>query len=844
MSVSVTPPGYTAAAASAAAALVSETAAASSAATAAAAAAKIGSGKNLFDVDASYGPDTLWASGTVSSVAGYYASAKIPVTPGATYAMNCPRNYLYFDSGGTYVGGSLVSTPAQTPVSVTIPGSGVGFLAFSVSTANVTRAQLELGSASTWRETFGARVGDLLAAGCDVESFVEGAHRIGVRVWRSGNSYVARFGFDATQDVLIPFETYASSEFQLRFTNPVVGSIYLLPRESGDTAAWPVLDSGVVTQVHSPSDDNAPFGSWGGHVGGNHGWACGYTITAASHGKTTADLGSVWSDGVRQFTLLKITSVNQVMVAGHYTVDGSGVVAGVEAAPTATLTHVSGATHTTSIPISGGVSSGQIHPSSYGHVQSVLVDGRPVPDGGVAQGLVLTATSEYTIASYKDLIDTQRANVGTDVLANMSMVDPYATVTESWRMDYSGLILVSQCITAVETIRSGLGVSQMAALKIPSGGVAKQMMAGVGTIDGNDYGGLVDLASVVTDANVTTATNPAWPATRMIQVVYDSGAQPVYGFTMGYLPVRDGEPPSRIALCDGGNQWQIRASSKKNYPHVAQEVLLQPGEYLNGVMWRKYLPPSEVLHLHIDDGVNQWATIDRPTTSTGDRLYAPGVMGTLNQVGPATVRARTATTPTGITYTAPSVPAYGMWRLDPPRMGVPPMGDYGVGRMYHMPRTSSSSLSMAGLFNTLMLSPLMFPSTIRVDRVVFTVDGAGSGSLRLGLYAHDPRTGYPAIMGPLQDWGAGSVATPGDVVLTVDGWVPGGLSWLGWVWQGTSTTPPTIVGADGAAPMVGSGVSANGAAGWTVTGVSGGLGAVTIGATHSLSMPSVSWRMA
>lgn len=90
-------------------------------------------------------------------------------------------------------------------------------------------------------------------------------------------------------------------------------------------------------------DDIAPIYVRSMYIGGNHGDP-GFIKCVCTHDKTAADIGSVWTDGTYQYTIVIVE--NGYIVIGN--VDGGKVVyrSGISS-----LTHVSGGTHTDSITV-------------------------------------------------------------------------------------------------------------------------------------------------------------------------------------------------------------------------------------------------------------------------------------------------------------------------------------------------------------------------------------------------------------------------------------------------------------------------------------------------------------
>ncbi|MEU1240047.1 hypothetical protein ABZ388_06780 [Micromonospora parva] len=816
-----------------------------------------GYGKNLFDYTTAYGPGKFWngASGTPIDLAGWYASRPIPVTVGQPYSLTNARNYLWLTSGMVPTG-PYGNNPTEGPVTATAP-AGAAFLAFNVATAKLTTAQVEAGSAVTAFEPFGVVVDRQLAAGrylADAAANVTALQRMpGVAVYRSGDTLLVRSAFDASRDILMPVHLVHGAEAQVNLTNTAMPLVRSVAASASDDLVWPTPSTG--TPIHDASDDSAPINAQWAYIGANHGWTAGWTITAAGHGKTTADVGSQWSDGTRTYTLLAVLSASQLLVGGPYSVS-SGVVTGSVGAPSATLTHVSGATNTASVPITGGVANAQIHPSTHSHSVTVALDGRPLPDGKAA-GQVLTISESYLIASYKGMVDWAQANVGTPVLANLASVPAFARVSNTYRFT-AAQVVVAQKVTAVEKFVINMGVTQAFPLTLPSGGTRRQFMPGVGTVNGVNWSTYADLATVSTQADIGSAgwLSPLVPSASMTQWAYDSAGTAQYGLAMGYLPVADGHPSQRVKNA-AAKAWFIASSTKKNYPQLAWGRTLLPGESLSGTAYRRYLaPPFGPTELVVSDGTDTWAIIERTDTVTDARMAAPELLGRrLVPVGPTTVTAAARVTGDGVAYSVPSGPGGGVFQaaVDAARVETIPGSTGQVGSYFLAQQGPASTQALAGgNFQILYLWPIFLPEATPVDRAAIEVTTLGTGVVRHGVYANDPATGQPVATAPLADFGTVDVTTLGvkESTLSPAVMLPAGWHWYGQVWQGTNTTPPAFRVTNAAAstgPLnIGTSSALMSAARYChfTSGVSGALGALTLGAMQQLLPPRLAYRRA
>lgn len=648
--------------------------AAASAASAAAGGARITPGKNLFDLAAAT-QNAYWnnqASGQPYPVSGWVASAKIPVTVGTTYTVTKCRHCEAFDSTGAPTTALAYHDDSSFGVyTFTVP-AGVASVGIDTITAYENLMQLEVGSSSTSYQPYGTIVQNLLSNGALLDPQISAltaatntqTQRNGVTVYRSGTKMLVRSQWNSTLDICIPVDlawtdggfTTGSSSVGLA-NSPSFLQVGYCNQNTLDGNLWPAPASGVFTPIQGAGDDNCPINVGWSYVGANHGWDGGSQVTMTGHGKTTADLGSTYSDGSRTYTLLKIIGANTLLFGNPYTV-ASGIVTGGTTVPAATLTHVSGGTNTANVTITGGVSLQEIHPAIFGNVTTVTLDGRPVIDGLISQGADLAITETFQIVSYKALIDWAQANVGTDPLANISSMLVMAQVSNTYHLTAGGVVTVGQTVTRVgEDFTLNMGVTQAMQINVPSGGSVQQYMPGIGTAGSYNFSTYATVTSPASQTNIALAQQLVTtdPATRMTQWAYTSGAAKAYGMMLGLLPVMDGKHATRRTNGTDGRSWFMSATLGKNYPQLCWgKAMVGAGTSISGVGFRKYLPPDAPIEQVVPWGGRNWVFIDTPAANTTPQIArVPTVSGrSLATVGTSTVTAvKTFVSPEGVTYT-------------------------------------------------------------------------------------------------------------------------------------------------------------------------------------------------
>lgn len=811
---------------------------------------------NLFDPATATAGQFWNGSTTTIPLAGWNASIKYPMTNGVSYTITNARNVQVWNAAGT-ASVNYINNVTEAPVTV-VGSSTQGYVSWNVSDAKLYTSRLDAPT-STDFEPYGIVISNQLVGGKLLSESVANIDALAklpaISVFRSGQKMLVRARFDSTRDIVIPLHTANGAASMFQLANSSLSSVSLVTSTALDSAVWPTVASGLA--IHGTGDDNCPINVGWSYVGGNHGYSVGSLVTLNAHGKTTADLGSQWSDGTRTYTLLQIPSANTLLFGGQYTV-ASGIVTGNGTAPAATLTHVSGATNTSSVSIAGGVlAAQQIYPSSFDQTVTVELDGKPVPDGKTS-GQVLLVTETYSVASYKGLIDTAQANVGTPVSTIMSSVPALCRVSNTYRFMPGGLLVVAQRVTAIEKFNLSMGVTQAYGLITSPGGTLKQFMAGVGTVNGLNFNTLADLSGMTnTIISAAAGVNPNYPAATAQQWAYDSSGNPQYGIALGILPIGDGLPAMRAKNAPA-EAWFISASTKKNYPQLVFGKTLNIADSVSGTAFRKYLaPPDTAVEFTVNDGTNDWVIVERTNVNNDGRFAAPTLLGRrLSLALPGNIVAADRVTGEGIAYVAPAAAGYGIWRavVEPVRVETIPGATSTPGNWFMVIQSPATTLTLTGSFQILYLFPQYIPESVPVDDVAIEVVTVGTGVLRHGVYANDPATGQPILgVAPIIDYGAVDVTTTGvkETVLASRVFLPAGWHWYAVCWQGTNTTAPGIRANTTGAGMSGpfnigtsSALMNAGRFGFSNTGVAGAFGALATMGQHQLQIPRVAYRRA
>jgi hypothetical protein len=156
-------------------------------------------------------------------------------------------------------------------------------------------------------------------------------------VFKADNKFSVRTSFDDTTDIYNLWE-YPRTD----------GNLGLNLIDTATCVKNTQYNKITGTSFKPSGDDIAPLYLNGSYVGANHGYYDVNVLTATGHGKTTADIGSVWNIDNKKFIILDVVDANTLKIFSDYTgtqtspTNYLGVTSGV-------LTHVSGATNTSNI---------------------------------------------------------------------------------------------------------------------------------------------------------------------------------------------------------------------------------------------------------------------------------------------------------------------------------------------------------------------------------------------------------------------------------------------------------------------------------------------------------------
>ena len=549
---------------------------------------EVSTAKNLYNpADATEG--VFLAKDSTVPFATYTTSGFIPVEPGQTYTISSVRSYNWYNDQKVSVNNDTnLGTAKQA--TITAP-SYAKFLRFATLTDATSQLQVERGSEATEWEPFGVRIKGLLLP----------------EMPRSTRPVRASLA----EDGALAVESYLGDRL-LVIKGDLNGSA---------NGAFNFLSTTIDGQVfHQPTDDVTPIRAMQTTVGANHGWTATATATNPD-GKTDADAGSRWTDGVNEYAMLGVQD-GKILLGIKPTprLDGTTYSA-LWVAPTADLTHVAGATKTAPIP-SAGVATVQLYPSVRDVSVTADMDGAPLVAGAPLDGDTLTVREYYWIIDYADLYDRITASPGTPHAA----ITPnrLATLRIAYQFTGEGRCLVTTSMTANRKMELGAcGFVQSGAMA-RAGYSLWRRLPGVEPMNGYDLAAGADITNwtVSQVVNTSNLTDPTVPPQFTVDTLRDGGGGILVGFALGYVPDQGDGSTTRRLTAAPNRLWDLR-STRKNYPNAINSEVIESGESLSVSAFRAYLSPEEVGGFSVTDGRGSVAVM---ADSTGF-ADVPGLAG-------------------------------------------------------------------------------------------------------------------------------------------------------------------------------------------------------------------------
>lgn len=450
------------------------------------------------------------------------------------------------------------------------------------------------------------------------------------------NSIFIRTKWDQTYDLVRhiiigePATLDRNSGIDFRAARLVLGSVELC-RTPG---AWALGFNVAGLTLTNVPDDMPPVLINGVFLAGNHGFPARNITCSAAHLKTTADIGSLWSDGAgRQWVLQSIDSPTRLTFLPFTNLsvaaDPIGMWLYYGGVMTTPISHVSGATHTSTMAIIADVAQ-QVHNAKAVTFTEVYADnvfiGGGTPQNGLRQGVSegificdsVQLTEKYSVKTLPQLIAWMRTHIG-----NPSTIDPAVEdqffVSLSYNAVPSGMWNFTYDLYVQRTFHLNyFGAQQWGAMSIIGAGEA--LIQGIidsdTSVPASD--GLTPLdfktgADVSANGKFYFSDSLNWrdatkPPMAYWSMVRTSGVNKA-GFAFGYSDLKGvTKPATRLSFLtstvDGTKVAMQLSSAEKQYPYAVFDRDVTQGEYFQVCGWfGHYYTVNDLVNVVYEEGV-------------------------------------------------------------------------------------------------------------------------------------------------------------------------------------------------------------------------------------------------
>ncbi|WP_297924662.1 hypothetical protein, partial [uncultured Agitococcus sp.] len=529
--------------------------------------------KNLFNtatVRAGYYLNSV--TGAVNGATGWGMSAFIPVTAGQQYTISGTRGrsgLAFFTSasdGALIVGSYNGSTTLPLTVTAPVTATHMVINLYSAASPTYSQIQVEAGATATdYTSEYGSK--KLLQKPKitpEIREMFDGAKLV-LDNTSTTPSYIQTKLSGSTSDVLKVF----IKPFLTR--NLSTSEVFNFSEEKLNDVRF--KDSG---------DDIAPYRVFTGTIGANHGY--GKTkCTVTGHTKTSADIGSVWTDGTNQWVIVDVVT-GFIYVAGRTTANNL---------TTGTLTHVSGATNTTSFSPSAFVSE-QWYPVIKNRRLTCSVDNQQLAtlNGTFYYSDNVTFNESYEIMNRSSIVEWLITQVGLSPTPAQYDGTSDLSVSMSYVFDVDGNCTIYQDFLALNNVTNFQDIMFLQAIKFTAGvsGAVRYYIPKSLTFTHEsvtyDFSTLRDMTgfSVSTRINMTSARCEATGQLCDRMLMMDDSVVGAFGF----LPIQSAD--QSVRRTNASNKAMQISEAAKLYMSCIDglKTTLTAGDYFSAVAYRNF----------------------------------------------------------------------------------------------------------------------------------------------------------------------------------------------------------------------------------------------------------------
>ncbi|WIL68916.1 hypothetical protein [Staphylococcus cohnii] len=555
-------------------------------------------GKNIFNKDKALIGKLLNNNNTMVDSPTYDVSQEFVLAKGEQITVSKLRNYNFINSATNEV---TADTTTRTNFTFTAPANGI--FKFTFFHVDLENTQVEYGNVATEYEPYFKKLADDISTGT-----LSVDNSVNYNVIKSGDSYNLKTALNG-------------KELEIRMTQK--GS-----KNDSFNFDRTIYDGNI---VHGTSDDITPVRTFT-TVGANHGYTS--IIEVPNNDKVKADLGSTWTDGTTEYVLLRI--VSNMLVFGLPYNNSNGHITSVQSpsVPKANLTHVSGATNKNAIPVTGTKTTTQLYPSTGKVSVSISSDGNPIEQDGNYKANKVDIVENYEILDYKSIVDFAKSNIGKDYADYRNTIQGVLSMSNTFHYYDRGKCTTSHSIRPLQKVLMGrTGVLQSVYLEHPTL-PSYRFVPNVGTVGSVDFTQPIDLSKYNT-SNLIYRSNlidETKPTDRYIDYI-KNGEKPILAFTMGHVVDKTNSKYTDRLSNIPNVLWDFR-STKKSYPTVLENKIIDVGEYYNFQGYRNYyVPKNGVINSNtVVDSQSIYIYIDAINESSFKATNFPELIGSQVEV--------------------------------------------------------------------------------------------------------------------------------------------------------------------------------------------------------------------
>lgn len=576
-----------------------------------------------------------YATGQNVTYATGISFGKHLIEAGKTYTWSLPLDQSFafqktiysYSSNGTFLGmeaskgsqGELVNpnppinivySDSDKTVTFTIPsGSSIAYVAMMIAYRShttvefnnlVNQIQLEQGSARTSFEAYSTNK-YLILKETALPNLIPSADSYRDKktfdVYLDGTYLYIRTGFDTNNDLVQKVLYNQKTKWNNNIVNP--SQIKTIPKSTARTNLISAYNSGVL--IVTQGDDAAPLYYNNTYIGGNHGAYVVHQISANAHGKTYTDVGSKWSNGSVNFTLIRVLDSNTLWFISDNLGTTEKWAYSITSLTGNTLTHVNYATQTTNINVSADLLT-QLTCAINNHSIKVIANKYDqIQDIGFYEVDSIEVIDSYDVMNVPAIVSYLQSRVGTatEQEINHDSIKSDMRVSVNYHYVVNGSSTINTQIQAKSAVNfSFTGFTQASPL-VFTGKTLHQYVPKVQPITGTsktwNFANIEDITTTIDSINFlkTSWIDPSNPPDRMAQIV-KNGVNKEFGHVIGYALSRGITRPTLRQNTDNAG---FVYTSRKMYPKAVTantyaNGTMPVGTVINAVAYRSIYNPS------------------------------------------------------------------------------------------------------------------------------------------------------------------------------------------------------------------------------------------------------------